>query len=112
MSLLAPRFHRLLDFVTVVLFAAAPPVLGLSGSPAILSYGLAAVHLLVTVSTAFPGQPRRPLSFPAHGGLEAAVGIALVALPWTVGWTGTVRTFYTVMGAVILIVWLLSRYRA
>lgn len=101
----------MLDFVTVIIFAVAPSVLALSGPPAMLSYGLAAVHLLVTVTTAFPGQPGRPLPLPAHGGLEAVVGVVLAVLPWAVGWVGTARAYFTVMGVVILVVWLVTRYR-
>jgi hypothetical protein len=104
--------HRTLDFVTVVAFLLAPIALRLDGAAAYLSYTLAVVHLGLTLATAFPGDAPRPVPFAAHGAIEALVGAALLALPWIVGWTGAARWFYTVAGAVILLVWLITRYRA
>lgn len=111
MSLVSPKVHRALDFVTVVGFLLAPVVLGLTGWPAYLAYGLAVVHLGVTLGTRSPGGTRGPLPLPAHGGLELAVGVALLVLPWIAGWTGVARTFYAAAGLVILVVWALTDYR-
>lgn len=111
MRVIAAGPHRVLDFVTVAGFALAPSVLGLSGFAATLGYVLAAVHLALTLLTHFPGRAARPVSFALHGAIELVVGVALIALPWLVGWAGTARTFYVVAGAVILAVWALSAYR-
>jgi O-antigen ligase len=110
MALLSPRAHTGLDFVTVVAFAAAPTVLGLTGLAAGIAYVLAGVHLLMTLVTDFSREGRRPIPFPHHGKVEVAVGIALMALPWIVGWRGTPRVFYIVAGVVILIVWAMTGY--
>lgn len=104
--------HRTLDFATVVAFLLAPIALRLDGAAAYLSYTLAVVHLGLTVATAFPGDAPRPIPLPAHGAIELVVGVALAALPWIVGWTGAARWFYTIAGAVIFVVWLVTRYRA
>jgi len=111
MNILSPRIHRFLDVATVLLFALAPTLFSLAGTAAVLSYGLAVVHLGVTLATEFPGGPARPLPLPAHGVLEVVVGVGLVALPWVLGWTGAARTFYIAVGAIIMLVWALSRYR-
>ncbi|HET7041799.1 MAG TPA: hypothetical protein VFI13_07260 [Gemmatimonadales bacterium] len=103
--------HRLLDLVTVVGFGAAPSLLGLTGIASILSYALAAIHLLLTLVTHFPGDGKGPIPFSIHGVVEGAVGVALAALPFVVGWTGTPRAFYLTAGLVILVVWALTRYR-
>jgi hypothetical protein len=110
MTRLPASVHRSLDMVAVVVFAAAPILLGLNGAPAFLSYGLAAVHLLVTLSTKFPDTGHRLLSLKSHGVIELVVGIALVALPWIVGWVGTERTYYVTVGIALLLVWALSNY--
>ncbi len=110
MAIFSPRAHAALDFVTVVGFAAAPPLLGLSGLAAGIAYVLAGVHLLMTLVTDYSGARQRPIPFPHHGKVEVAVGIALMALPWFLGWRGTPRVFYISAGIVILIVWALSEY--
>jgi hypothetical protein len=111
MNILNPRIHRMLDLATVVLFALAPTLFSLAGATALISYALAVVHLAVTLATEFPGG-RGPLRLPARGVLELVVGLALVALPWLAGWTGNARTFYIAVGAIIILVWVLTQYRA
>lgn len=112
MRIIAPAVHRLLDFVTVVGFAVAPSWLGLSGWAATISYLLAAIHLILTLLTHFPGRAARPVPFRLHGAIEGVVGMALVALPLLARWSGPPRTFYLAAGIVILVVWALSNYRA
>lgn len=111
MNLIPPSVHRALDLLTVAIFALAPILLSLSGPPAMVSYALAVIHLLLTLATKFPDVGPRPVRFRLHGSIEMVVGIVLLVLPWAVGWTGTARVFYTVMGLIILIVWSLSKYR-
>jgi len=96
--------------VAVVGFLAMPILLGLSGTPAFLSYALAAIHLLVTLSTKFPDTGHRLLSLRAHGVIELVVGIALIALPWLAGWTDVARTYYVTVGVILLVIWTLSNY--
>jgi len=111
MRIIASPMHRLLDFVTVVGFAVAPSLLGLTGGAATLSYALAAIHLILTLLTHFPGSPGRPVPLSLHGVIEGIVGLALVALPFLAKWSGPPRTFYLAAGIVILVVWALSNYR-
>ncbi len=106
-----PSVHRALDLVTVTIFALAPLVLQLQGLAASVSYALAAIHLVLTLATKFPDVGPRPIRFRLHGLIELVVGVVLIVLPWVVGWSGTARTFYCVMGVVILVVWSLSKYR-
>jgi len=112
MRVIGASLHRVLDFVTVAGFALAPSVLSLTGLPAMLAYILAAAHLTLTLLTHFPGSVLRPVPLSLHGAIELVVGIALIALPWLLGWGGAARIFYVVAGAVILGVWALSTYRA
>jgi len=112
MRMIGAGLHRMLDFVTVVGFALAPTVLGLVGFAATLSYLLAAVHLVLTLLTSFPGGAARLVPLAIHGAIELVVGVALIALPWLAGWVGIARTFYCVAGVVILGVWVLSAYHA
>lgn len=54
MGLLNERLHGFLDLATVVIFILAPFVFGLGGYVAAVAWGLAAVHLLMTLLTRFP----------------------------------------------------------
>ncbi len=108
--LLSPAAHRILDFVTVVAFAAAPTIVGFDGLPAILAYVLAAVHLIMTLATRFPDALSRPLPIGLHSFVELIVGVMLLILPWLLGWEPRAQTFFLSAGAVILLVWLGTRY--
>lgn len=110
MNIIPPSVHRALDLVTVAVFALAPIFLHMSGPPAMVSYALALIHLLLTLATRFPDVGKRPVALKLHGTIEIVVGIALLVLPWIAGWSGTERTFYSIMGVIILIVWALSKY--
>lgn len=111
MRLISASAHRGLDFVTVVAFAIAPSVLQFTGVAATVSYALAVVHLGLTLLTQFSDAGARPVPLRYHGAIECVVGVALVALPWVAGWSGTPRVFFMAAGVVILLVWVTSDYR-
>lgn len=112
MKVLAPRTHGILDYATVVAFLSAPTIFGLSGLPATISYLLAAVHLVLTLITAFPFGLIKAVPFKLHGMIELAVSILLVVLPWLLGFASIseARNLYIVAGSVIFIVWLVTDY--
>lgn len=112
MKVLTQRVHGYLDYVVVVVFLAAPVVIGFSGLPATISYALAAIHLVLTLLTAFPLGIARLIPIALHSAIEFIVSIALIALPWLLGFTDDLpaRSFYVTVGAVIFVVWLLTEY--
>ncbi len=114
MKVLTPRVHGVLDYLMVLVFVAAPTVLGLSGLPATIAYTLAGVHLLLTLATDFPPGVLRIIPFPMHGMIEIVVSALLVALPWVAGFADetAARNFYLAVGVVIFIVWLLTDFRS
>ena len=61
MKIISIKAHGVLDYVTVVAFAAIPSIFSLSGIPAYLSYTLAVVHLSMTLLTNFPLGVSRPM---------------------------------------------------
>jgi uncharacterized membrane protein YhaH (DUF805 family) len=113
MRLISARLHGILDYLTVLAFALAPTILGLTGTAAWLAYTLAVVHLLVTLATDFDLGVARLLPVGWHGRIELAVGLVLLVVPWVLGFSddATARTFYIAAGVVILIVWALTAYR-
>jgi hypothetical protein len=113
MKILNSNIHGILDYAVVVAFAIAPAVLGLGGLPAIISYALAAIHLLLTLVTAFPLGAVKIVPLRVHGAIEFVVSIALLALPWLLNFASdmTARNFYVGAGILIFAVWLITDYR-
>jgi hypothetical protein len=112
MKVLTPRIHGVVDYLTVVLFVMAPTFFGLSGFAATLAYLLAAVHLLLTLATAFPFGAVKWIPLPVHGWIELLVALVLIVAPWFLAPAGGARVFYVGIGVVILVVWALTDYRA
>ena len=111
MKVLSPMLHGYLDFLTVIIFAVAPTVFGFGGTPAYIAYALAAIHLVLTLTTAFPKGIIGIVPFAVHGLIEIVVAIVLVILPFVLGFTDAPRNFFIGIGIVIFLVWLLSDYR-
>jgi hypothetical protein len=76
-----------LDYLTVIAFALAPTVLGLTGTAAWLAYTLAVAHLLVTLATDFDLGVAHLLPAAWHGRIELAVGLLLLVAPWLLGFS-------------------------
>jgi hypothetical protein len=113
MRVLSPRIHGYLDFAVVAVFLLAPLAVGLGGTPALISYLLAIVHLLMTLMTRFPAGIYKTIPLMVHGFVELAVAIFLVLLPYIAGFGpgSPAKRFYVTMAAIIFIVWLLTDYR-
>lgn len=112
MKRITPLAHGYLDYLTVVLFLAAPIVLGFGGAPAALAWLLAAVHLAMTLVTDFPLGLLRRLPFPIHGWVERIVGPALLAVAFLPQFRGVepAFAFFAAMGLVIIAVGWLTDY--
>ncbi|SDG83746.1 hypothetical protein [Nitrosomonas sp. Nm132] len=113
MKIISARNHGYLDFLTVVIFLLAPTLLDLSQIPAMLAYGLAAVHLTVTLASDFSLGIFKMLAFTLHGWIERIVGPVLVAIPFILGFAdeAVARNFYIAMGLIIIVAGLLTNYR-
>jgi len=112
MKPITPSMHGYLDYLTVVVFLAAPKLLGLEGLPALLSWTLAAVHLALTLITDFPLGWRPWLPFWIHGWVERIVGPALVLIAFLPNFSSSSLAFgfYLFIGLVIVAVGWLTDY--
>lgn len=112
MRILDARIHGVLDLATVAAFLLGPLLFGLGGTPALISYTLAVVHLLMTLMTRFPMGRWKRIPFVVHGIVELVVGIFLLILPTIAGYApgSPARRFYMIVGAFILVVWALTAY--
>src|SRR6202051_2830638 len=111
MKVISDKTHGILDYLTVAIFALAPSVLGLTGFAALVSYALAAIHLVMTLLTDMPLGVFKIIPMRLHALVEMLVGpvlvVAALVLPTILG---DKPEFFLVMGLVILAVWLLSSY--
>lgn len=110
-KILTPTLHGYLDYVTVVLFLAAPSLLGLTGMVGIFAYVLAIIHLAMTLLTDFPLGVYKLVPFHMHGWVERVVGPGLVLLSFVLGFAQTATSFYVLIGIVIILVGLLTDYQ-
>ena len=111
MKVISDTAHGLLDYLTVAIFALAPSILGLTGFAALVSYALAAIHLVMTLLTNMPLGVVKIIPMRLHALVEMLVGpvlvVAALVLPTTLG---NKREFFLVMGLMIMAVWFLSSY--
>ena len=114
MKVLSPRIHGYLDLLVIAAFVLAPTLLGFRGSAASLCYVLAAIHLSLTLLTAYPLGLLKMIPFPVHGGLEAVMAPVLVAAPWLVGFAHAAapRAWFVASGVALAVVWLVTDYRS
>ena len=114
MKVISPRIHGYFDFLTVFIFLLVPTLLGLEQLSAILAYSLAVVHLIVTLASDFPFGVVKLIPFTVHGWIERMVGPLLIAIPFILNFSDeeVARNFYIVMGIVIIVIGMLTDYRA
>ena len=114
MKVISPRIHGYFDFLTVFIFLLAPTLLGLGQLSAMLAYGLAVVHLIVTLASDFPFGIIKLIPFTVHGWIERMVGPLLIAIPFILNFSDeeAARNFYIAMGIIIIVAGMLTDYQA
>ena len=114
MNKLSAEAHGILDYVTVLLLFVSPTVFQFHKIGSVFTYTLAAVHLLLTLSTDFRAGIFKFIPLRVHGLIEITVSIVLVGVA---GWfkiSGDTAEsyFYLIFSIVLFIVWVASDYRA
>ena len=114
MRVIGPLAHGIIDYAMVIILAIGPSVAGFRGKQALICYGLAFVHFMLTIITRFPLGVSKALPFPMHGAIELVVSIMLIILPWLANFSAGVnsRNFFVAIGVMILIIWLLTDFRS
>lgn len=113
MNKLLPAFHGILDYILVIFFLLAPSLFTLTPTVGIISYLLGVIHLMLTLFTNFSLGIKKIIPFRIHGFIELVVAVILIAMPALMGESLTFydSLFFIITGAVILIIWILSRYK-
>jgi hypothetical protein len=114
MKILNPRVHGYVDYVAVAGLALAPTLFGFAGVPATICYILAVVQLVMSLTTAYPTSIAKVIPFTIHGGVELLTSLFLVAAPWIFAFSDVMaaRNFFLVSGAGLLLVYLVTDYKA
>src|SRR5258708_8863340 len=103
MKVISDTAHGILDYLTVAIFALAPSILGLTGFAALVSYALAAIHLVMTLLTNMPLGVLKIIPMRLHALVEMLVGPVLappaLVLPTI---PGDKRESFLIMGLVLL----------
>ena len=84
---ISPRTHGIIDYATVLTVAAAPKMFDMPDNAARLCYALAGGYLALSMVTDYPLSASPMVPFKAHGAAEAAIGLALPAMPWALGFS-------------------------
>ena len=112
MKIISSKVHAVLDYLTVAFLAMSPSLFHMDGNLKNFTYGLAIVHLLLTILTRFELGIIKVIPFRVHGTIELVVSIALAAVAFwfhhdnnTLGFY-----FYISLSIIILAVFLLTDY--
>jgi hypothetical protein len=115
MRVLGAFSHGVIDYLMVIFLAIGPSVVGFTNHRlAMICYGLAVVHFLLTIITRFPLGVLKTLPFWLHGSIEIVVAVLLVILPWLAHFSAGVlsRNFFIAIGVLIGVIFLLTDYRS
>ena len=82
---ISPTIHGAMDYATVVGTVAAPTLLKMPDRAAGLAYGIATAILGLAAFTDFKPGIKRAVPLKAHGITDSALGLALPAMPWMLG---------------------------
>jgi len=96
---ISPAFHRIIDFVAVLLLLAAGPLFGFSGQPAGITSTLAGVVLVYSIFTWFV----KLITLKVHLVIDAVLGIAMIFTPFWLGFSDIARACYFFVGFGVLV---------
>ena len=85
---ISPRVHGMLDYGTSAAVAVMPRLMNFPAPARRLCDSLAGGYTALSAVTNYPMSAKRMVPFKAHGVTELAIGLALPAMPWVLGFAG------------------------
>lgn len=111
MKFISPKIHGIIDYLLVVVLLCSPVFFGFTGTLAIFTYALGAVHLLLSILTDYPLGVFKAIPVTIHATIEVLVGAILIVLAYTLfNENPDGKLFYVIFGTVILLTWLVTDY--
>lgn len=113
-KVLDPKTHGVLDYALAVMFLLAPSLFGFTETAATLSYVIGVAYIGTSLLTRYPLGAIKVIPFPTHGVLESVMAAAWIVMPWLFGFSAdaAARNFFVIAGVGLLVVALLTDYRA
>jgi len=107
------KIHGAIDYLTVVFLVLSPSIFGMKDLTATFTYVLAAIHLLLTITTKFEFGLIKIIPFKIHGVIELIVSIGLIGVAFYLGsLEGELsRNFYLSFGVVVFVTWMITDYK-
>jgi hypothetical protein len=107
------KTHGAIDYLVVVFLFLSPTLFGLKDITTTFTYVLAAIHLLLTITTKFEFGLVKIIPFKIHGVIELIVSIVLIGVAFYLGnLEGQLsRNFYLSFGVAVFITWLITDYK-
>ena len=114
MNKLSPEVHAIVDYITILVLFISPIAFQFQSFGSFFTYLLATVHLLITLSTNFPGGVFKIIPLKIHGLFELLVSFALVGISIWFKASGdtTASYFYLGFSVVLFAFWMVSDYKA
>src|SRR5260370_42244701 len=111
MKVIPDPIHGILDYLAVPIFGLALRLLGFGGVAALISYGLAGIHLAMTLLTDMPLGPVKLIPMKLHALVAMIVGpVLILAASLLPAIFDGGREFFLAMGFVSLADWFRSIY--
>jgi hypothetical protein len=113
-KILNPTIHGVLDYALALAFLVAPAWLGFTDTAASLSYIIGVTYIAASLLTKYPLGVIKMIPFPVHGVLETIMAACWIVMPWVFGYAADMaaRSFYVIAGIGLLVVALLTDYKA
>jgi hypothetical protein len=111
---ISPRLHGVIDYTTSATVALAPRLLHFPRPARQLCDSLATGYTGVSAMTDYPLGVKRVIPFKAHGAVEVAIGAALPAMPFLLGFSEhrAARNFFFALTAFTAVVAALTDWDA
>lgn len=108
MRFINDKVHGAIDYITAIALVVAPFVLGFSGAALMLSVAAGAALFGYSLLTSYSLSARNAIPFGVHLVIDFVAGVAFVAAPFILGFSGFVATYFFVMGGAVIAVVLLT----
>jgi hypothetical protein len=107
MKFISPKVHGALDYAVASVLIGAPFVLrfsDLSVAAAVIAVAAGIGLFVYSLLTNYSAGLRALIPFRVHLVLDASAAVALLTVPFLLGFAGTARVFYLVIGTAVLAV--------
>ncbi|WP_017260337.1 hypothetical protein [Pedobacter arcticus] len=106
------RIHGIIDYLIIIFLFLSPSVFGVAQTTSIFCYGLAVIHLVMTICTNYEYSLTNFIPFKIHGKIELFVSLALVVVAF---YLGTIDGFlskelFIGLAIFVFVLWLISDY--